>query len=714
MNKLYHLIACIIVSVTMQAQQPLIQLVQVAGGYVSPVDVKHCGDERLFVVEQPGYIRVLQKDGTKQATPFLNISAKTLSTGSEQGLLGLAFSPNYKQDGFFYVNYTTGTGSGSTRISRFSRMANDSSQADANSEVVLITFAQPYTNHNGGNLMFGPDGYLYISLGDGGSGNDPDKNGQNKNTLMGKMLRIDVANQATYAIPASNPFVGQANVKEEIWAYGLRNAWRCSFDKITGDLWLADVGQDAFEEINFQAASSTGGENYGWLCREGLSSTPPPANLSGCGSTGFVDPIHTLSHSSGRGCSVTGGYVYRGAQHSALFGRYIFTDYCNGIFWSIRQTGSNSFSIDSLRDLSNYRYSSFGEDNNGELYVCFRASAMASTSIIYRLTDTSTCNPVAFVSLKDSFESCAPISLTALKGENLNYQWFNANDSIAGANTNTFSVYQSGAYRVRVRKQAAGCQTFSKWIYVTINDTTALVANNQPLTFCNTDNAQNISSHVSPQGGIFSGNGISGNTFHPAMANPGSNAIQYDYTNSFGCKSELQFSIQVAGATALIKNIPITSYCVTDSAFSLNGFITPAGGQYHGIDVSANKFTPSTQGTSKVFYTYANTFNCISIDSFDINVIECNPNNISEKNDDAFSIYPNPSNGVFYVKTAVAESIIITVSDILGSIYFHKTIANNIHANSIEIHLPEAVTGMYFIQLKTAEKTLCSKILMKR
>jgi glucose/arabinose dehydrogenase len=248
MKKLAVSFLVLFLHVLASAQIPQLDLIQLATGYFKPLDVKNCGDERLFVVEQTGYIRILYKDGSKQSTPFLDIRARVNSGGDEQGLLGLAFSPNFKQDGFFYVNYINGSSSGATRISRFSVMANDSTQADPNSEVILLTFSQYATNHNGGNMAFGPDGYLYINQGDGGGSGDPAANGQNKNTYLGKMLRIDVTGQSTYSVPPSNPFVGVANTKPEIWAYGLRNPWRSSFDRLTGDLWIGDVGQNAYEE----------------------------------------------------------------------------------------------------------------------------------------------------------------------------------------------------------------------------------------------------------------------------------------------------------------------------------------------------------------------------------------------------------------------------------------------------------------------------------
>jgi glucose/arabinose dehydrogenase len=241
-----------------------IELEQFATGFTNPIEIVHAGDSRLFVVEQGGIIRILNADGSVNPNPFLNIS-NLVSTGSEQGLLGLAFHPDYDDNGYFYVNYTNTAGH--TVVARYSVNPTDPSLADATSQLPLLTINQPYENHNGGCLRFGPDGYLYIATGDGGSGGDPENRAQNLETLLGKILRIDVDNGNPYVVPATNPFMGVGGA-DEIWAYGLRNPWKFSFNRNNGDLWIADVGQNAVEEIN-KVVSNPGGLNYGWRCYEG-------------------------------------------------------------------------------------------------------------------------------------------------------------------------------------------------------------------------------------------------------------------------------------------------------------------------------------------------------------------------------------------------------------------------------------------------------------
>ena len=240
-----------------------------ATGFADPVAIVNAGDDRLFVVQQRGLIRILDLAGNVAETPFLDLSGVVSQSGSETGLLGLAFHSEYHENGYFFVNYTRAS-DGSTVVSRFSTDTNNPDLANRESEIQLLTVNQPYSNHNGGQLLFGPDGYLYIALGDGGSGGDPQNRGQNLNTFLGKMLRIDVdvEDGAGYGIPADNPFVNDETALDEIWAWGLRNPWRNSFDRLTGDFWIADVGQNSREEINFQPAGSAGGENYGWLCYE--------------------------------------------------------------------------------------------------------------------------------------------------------------------------------------------------------------------------------------------------------------------------------------------------------------------------------------------------------------------------------------------------------------------------------------------------------------
>lgn len=312
-----------------------------------PVDLQVDGSGRLFIVEKLGHIHVFQNGGLVE-TPFLNIEDRVNNISNEMGLLGLVFHPNFAQNGFFYVNYT-GDG-GNTFISRFTA---NGDFADPNSELILLTIDQPFPNHNGGGLDFGPDGYLYAGLGDGGAAGDPFGNGQSLDTLLGKILRIDVDSAQSYAIPADNPF------GDEIWAYGIRNAWRISFDSVTGDLYIGDVGQGEWEEIDFIPADSAGGENFGWDYREGAH------DYEGGGPADMIDPIAEYSHGEG-GCSVTGGYVYRGAM-TEWNGIYLYGDYCTGLIWGLIRTG-NGWQEQLLFDMD-VNITSFGQDENGEVYL---------------------------------------------------------------------------------------------------------------------------------------------------------------------------------------------------------------------------------------------------------------------------------------------------------------------------------------------------------
>lgn len=340
-----------------------------ATGFNAPLNIQHAQDERLFIVEQGGRIKILNPDGTVEATPFLNLSG-SISSGGERGLLGLAFHPNYPDNGYFFVNYTNPNGN--TQISRFSVDPLNPNQADPSSELGLLTVVQPYANHNGGCIAFGPDGYLYIGMGDGGSGGDPQNYGQNNSSLLGKLLRIDVDNPSgnlNYSIPADNPFFGSATETQEIWAYGLRNPWKFSFDRETGDLWIADVGQNAFEEIN-KVSYTEPGINYGWRCYEGNQSY----NTSNCGDpSGMEFPIAVYPHSVGS--SITGGYVYRGPENSTLTGHYLFADFVSG-YLGVLDPSNGSVVFE--QNLSQ-NWASFGEGIDGSLFIT------AFNGIVYKI-----------------------------------------------------------------------------------------------------------------------------------------------------------------------------------------------------------------------------------------------------------------------------------------------------------------------------------------
>jgi glucose/arabinose dehydrogenase len=364
----------------------------VASGMTRPVFVTHApGDyDRLFILQKQGIIRVVE-NGVLLVTPFMNIDASVgggTTDNDERGLLGLAFHPDYQSNGLFYVFYTNN--SNNTNVFEYSVTANPN-VADAGSGERVLVITQPQTNHNGGWIGFGPDGYLYIASGDGGGAGDDDAghtagvgNGQDATNLLGCVLRVDVDGDdfpalpnTNYAIPSDNPFVADPNEPndpraDEIWAFGLRNPWRCAFDRDTDDFWIADVGQGAWEEINFQDATSTGGENYGWRCREGAHNF----NTGGdCSQTPFTEPVQEYSHGAGR-CSISGGYVYRGCSMPDFYGKYFYGDYCTGEIWSMRSTGGAATDVvnhDSDIGLAGFTLVGFGEDALGELYVCDQA-----------------------------------------------------------------------------------------------------------------------------------------------------------------------------------------------------------------------------------------------------------------------------------------------------------------------------------------------------
>jgi glucose/arabinose dehydrogenase len=318
---------------------------------------------RLFIAEKTGAIRII-KDGARLTTPFLDLSGK-VSTGSEQGLLGLAFDPNYSDNGRFYVSYTDLAGD--SRIVRY-RVSNDPDIARPDPDRTLLAIDQPFSNHNGGNIVFGPEGYLYIGMGDGGAGGDPFGNGQDRTDLLGSLLRIDVGPDGDYAVPNDNPFVNQSPARPELWDYGLRNPWRFSFDRQTGDLYIADVGQDAREEINVAPAAAGGGKglNYGWNIMEGLACFNPSSN---CNSTGLTLPVLDYDH-SGPVCSVIGGYVYHGSAIPTIQGTYFYADYCAGWVRSFRYQNGKAVDQKDWPTLKpGGKISSFGEDANGELYI---------------------------------------------------------------------------------------------------------------------------------------------------------------------------------------------------------------------------------------------------------------------------------------------------------------------------------------------------------
>jgi len=359
--------------------QVQLRLEPVYDGFELPVFLTHAGDgsNRLFVVEKTGKIWVIV-DGAVQTTPFLDVSEKITTAGNEQGLLGMAVAPNFAESGYFFVNYTDRQGA--TVVERYTVSRNDPHQADPQSAFTVLTVAQPAANHNAGMLDFGPDGYLYVPLGDGGAANDRFGNGQNPDALLGKILRLDVTSDPAqpYLIPADNPFVvtdwnGQ-DVRDEVWAIGLRNPWRTSFDRETGAFWVADVGQNQIEEVNVLQPGAPGGDNLGWPIMEGNSCF----GAAGCDQSGLTLPVAEYAHVGGN-CSVTGGYVYRGAAFPQWQGIYFYGDYCSGRIWALAPDGAGGWMNAEIMD-ADLTLSSFGEDETGELYAIDYGAG-----VVYRL-----------------------------------------------------------------------------------------------------------------------------------------------------------------------------------------------------------------------------------------------------------------------------------------------------------------------------------------
>ena len=500
-------------------------------GLLFPVGIHNSGipgDDRLFILEKRGRIKIVDRvTGSVMARPFLDIYSKVypvIGGSDERGLLGMAFHPDYATNGFFFLNYIKP--SGHTVISRF-QVSSDPDSADHNSEVILMTIRQPFANHNGGNLMFGRDGYLYISLGDGGSSGDPGNRAQNADSLLGKILRIDVNHPVTpfYLSVPSNPFYGATPGRDEIFDTGLRNPWRCSFDRLTGDCWIADVGQNQVEEINFRSICDTNGQNYGWRCYEGSQAY----NTAGCSAPSqYRSPVFEYPHA--QGCSVTGGYVYRGAREGSLFGRYLFTDFCQGRIWSTTHDSAGTFNTTTLTLAStqiNMNFSSWGEDIDGELYL-----AALAVGRIYRLRDTA-CAPTAYIKAPDTLYSCSPqVTLTAIHGQGLTYSWTISGAGTwsvhSGQGTSSLVIVPDGSTPANICVTVANgtCSAVSKTITVIASAVMSGLSN----AYCN--DASSVVLSLWPPGGKLSGPGAGNVSFSPVAAGSGTHTLLYSVADT--------------------------------------------------------------------------------------------------------------------------------------------------------------------------------------
>jgi hypothetical protein len=450
--------------------QSQFSLKTIASGLIRPVDIASTyvdGDKRLFVVEKDGKIKIIDKSRNLLSTPFLNIDPKVNSTANERGLLGLAFHPDYKTNRYFFVNYSNT--SGHTVIARYQTDPSDPNVALPSSEKIILTINQPFNNHNGGDLNFGADGYLYIGMGDGGSGGDPGNRSQNPKDLLGKMLRIDINTETEkYLVPVDNPFVNAQDTLKEIWSIGLRNPWRFSFDRLTNEMWIGDVGQDNWEEISVEPAGKKG-LNYGWRCFEGKSNF----NTNGClGASNYVAPIHVYPTGFQVGCSVTGGYVYRGMIQQQLIGKYIYVDFCSGRWWALAKNSDGTYSNQELADLDEENFSSLGEDVDGELYAAGLASGEISQIIFTPSSTKGTEQPQASLKILPTIvDQTLTWEIKGILPSKVNYQIIGLQglpvmewqDDNQVSNSRSISTLPSGEYILVVKENPAISGFFVKF-----------------------------------------------------------------------------------------------------------------------------------------------------------------------------------------------------------------------------------------------------------
>ena len=522
-----------------------ITLQQFASGFSSPIDIKNCGDDRLFIVEQSGYIYIVDTNGVTKPQPFLDIDNR-VNSGGERGLLGLAFSPNYKEDGFFYVYYTE-TSHGDIVVSRFSVSAANPDSADPASEDTVIRIWHPYSNHNGGHLGFRQsDGYLYIGTGDGGSGGDPGNRAQNPDSLLGKILRLDVSDTSVaYKIPSDNPLVGTSG-RGEIWDLGMRNPWRWSFDRKNNDFWIGDVGQNAWEEVDYEPVTKKGG-NYGWRCYEGNNH---PYNTAGCQPASTYDP--PVYEYANNGAAIVGGYRYRGAKYANLYGKYFFTDEftSNYEFRTLESNGAGGWTATLIGSLGRSTIVAFGEDRWGELYC-----ADYSNGSIYRFVG-ATCAPVASISDNDTVYLCDTLTAQALRtaeGNGFHYEWFHDGASVGNSDNDTLMTSATGTYYVTVTDQGS-CTATSDTVYLVYTLPPSVNITGLNNFYCVYHDPDTLVG--SPAGGTFSGQGLYGtenNIFDPVLAGIGDHFITYSYSDSLtlcNYSSTLQVHVDCCTSTS--------------------------------------------------------------------------------------------------------------------------------------------------------------------
>ncbi len=688
-KRLFPLLCCLLPLALLA--QPKLKLIDFATGFSRPIGIEHCGDSRLFIIEKVGKIWVLDSLGVRQTQVFLDIANRVKSSGNEQGLLGLAFHPDYAQNGWFFVHYIKSDGN--TRVARFSRSTANPNVADPASELTILEQSQPYSNHNGGSLAFGPDGYLYIGLGDGGSGGDPQGNGQKPTTFLGKLLRIDVNNSSSatpYVVPANNPFVGSTTFKPEIWAYGLRNPWRFSFDRLNGDLWIGDVGQNAREEIDYQPAGDAGGRNYGWNCFEG--------NIpydGGCPVANHTPPAFDYLNPS-IGCSVTGGYRYRGSKYPNLYGKYLFTDYCSGRWWTLTQNANGSFVGTIISDLADNSYTTLGEDVHGELYV-----ATDGGGKIQKITDL--CAGFSFTGestaavCDQSFSGTVFLNVTGGLAP-VTFLWSN------GFTDKDIVYLNPGAYSVNV-KDANGCELRDTFEIASLSPPAPTVQSNGSSTvLCFGDSIALNSSPAPAEYGYQWFNGgnliVGATTQQLSVSEYGLYSVQL--TNP-ECNSVRSDSILIDQEVAISPEISwFDGYLITAGPW--------AGYQWffnnQPITGATDTIYAATQ--SGVYRLQATSANGCTYQSNDLDVVVSGtalPVNVTK-----FSLAPNPTADQTLLKMELrrTENSTISLTDGQGRTVFSKKYQEQKIA--LPIDLRSLPVGTYFLNVQTESGTFVRQL----
>ena len=682
------------------AQDPLprIKLVQVFDTLKSPVCLANCNDDRIFIVEQKGIIKIGYPDGTILPVPFLNITDRVKS-GGERGLLGLAFPPDFKQSGNFYVNYT-GEDDSKTIISRF-KISSDSNVAVKNLEEKILKINQPFSNHNGGNIAFGSDSYLYIGTGDGGSGGDPQNNSQNKQSLLGKMLRIDVSTITGYQVPPDNPFVGNTEYRSEIWAMGMRNPWRFNFDERNGNLWIADVGQGQWEEVDYEKAGQ-GGKNYGWRCYEGYA----PYNTTGClEESNYTFPVAAFSHSQGH-CSITGGVVDIKDSTSSLYGFYFSADYCSGQFWGTRIKPDKTFETIELLKPQFSNFVAFGYDLNKNIYVS------RDNGSIYRIDTFPLCTTDLLISGDNDHVGCGieSVELYAPTFENGTYTWYLDGEEIDESNTDTLTVNEAGEYTVVFRSDA--CSAISlKPFSLNKNEAIPVDLLDLPVEYC--INGAPLVLNGNPSGGVFIGTGMEGNVFNPAVSNIGVFSITYFYEDAQGCSGFDVQNIKIVreAETNIISAPP--HQCLQGAPLDLEA--EPEEGAFSGPGISGDTFYPQVAGVGvhKIYFTYTPVPGCTAVDSIYITVDDCT-SNTKDIDKSAYEVYPNPAQNDLIVKynSNTTKPKTIKLINQLGQIVFFNELSEKDRNKDLyKINLASLPSGSYIIVINDAQDQFVKKII---